>query len=215
MAQSFDFSIPGYSLLRSLSLASKVYLCREDASDRMLVLKIKSGEKLDLLKKEIYALRDLEGFPYAPRLLFAQVLEQNKELKEMVLGQEYKLGEPLHFLKDKLTETEKCTVKEALKNALHLLHTQYFRTHGDLSPKNILVNRASQGEIKITLIDWEFSEKTSEENLSHHNHYRGTIGYTPLQAGASLKEKDREALSQVFHFLNLKQEKQKRSFLPW
>src|SRR5688500_224578 len=89
----------GYHLLRSFSLTSPIYLCRENTSGRLVVIKFRSANDALSFKREVNALVSLENLPasssWAPRLYFAHHRTHSPNEYSYCLGMQYLPGKNL------------------------------------------------------------------------------------------------------------------------
>jgi serine/threonine protein kinase len=93
---------------------------------------------------------------------------------------------------------------QALQAALGQLHGKFNRAHGDLSPRNILVNlQQGSDEPQISLIDWEFSQSLLCQDTDTYKSFRGTPGYSPASIKPDVAQRDIDALAACFGYLNL------------
>src|SRR3954462_15197095 len=81
----------GYRALRKLSSSSEVYLCREYATERLLILKFFSREKEACFTREGRILSRLQGFPGSPDLYFAGAPDDSARGRTC-LGMQYRPG---------------------------------------------------------------------------------------------------------------------------
>lgn len=203
--EDFPVQIPfGYVVLRSLSRSSPVYLCRENASDRLLVIKFTQRKFEDQFQREVRALADLDGFEAAPNLYFASgsksgtdALDNDPEAYALHVGMQYSVGRPLLEWCGQGKSRFPEGLRDSLFQKLRTLHQKWGYAHGDLSPKNILVH----DDGRITFIDWEFSQKLSDQTLSTYMKFRGTFGFGQRPECGSMAQKDIKALEACFQFM--------------
>jgi len=181
----------GYEILRRLSFSSYTYLSRECASERLVILKYFEGHQKKSFEKEAKALVELEDFEGSPALYFATEVKEGDSIR-YCLGMEFIVGKSLlELTQDKTATFDWSGLGEKLGQRIKRLHDHHGFTHGDLSPVNILIKNTDQ---KVFFVDWEFSEKISQENLSSYDAYRGTKGFNGPDGTSDLVKRDRDAL---------------------
>lgn len=173
----------GYQPLRRLATASSTYLCREDASDRLVVLKVFSQCKVTAFRNESRALAALAKSGLAPELLFALNTSDHRNETAFALGIEYLPGKSMAELLPHLIAlpiAHRVRLGQRLIRSLSALHAQGW-THGDLSPGNILLTISAANPAdswQVHFVDWEFAIKRQMEDLKTSDSFRGTIGFT-------------------------------------
>lgn len=193
----------GYVSLKALSSSSNTYLCRESATQRLLVIKFFLSHHGDKFLNEAQTLHHLKDCSLAPNLMFASTLQDGTG----ALGMEYSPGLLLVDWNRASNDLEKIDVLKQLELAVRQIHRDWGIAHKDLSPKNILVYEQmgpKNNKYQIKLVDWEFAEKICKENVQSYNAYRGTQGFSgslELQSGA---EKDLMSLKKISEFLDIK-----------
>lgn len=151
-------------------------------------------------------LAELSGNPSIPRLLFAYEKANPCEFP-YIIGIEYRKGKPILEwpidLKNGLTPENRQQLEIALKETLSELHLKYGYAHGDLSPRNILAHFEPENAQPwyLTVIDWEFGEKLTQQNLKTYDHFRGTLGFVDLNQTEDPISKDWRALRACLKFL--------------
>ena len=137
-------------------------------------------------------LAEIADFEGAPKLYFASEQKEEDTLR-FCIGMEYIAGKSLFDLtQEKTIHFDWSKIGERLVKSLRRLHDHYGISHGDLSPKNVLIRSVDHRAI---LIDWEFAEKIADQNLSSYESYRGTQGFNSLDGTSGLILKDQEALN--------------------
>lgn len=159
-----------------------MYLCREDASGRLVVLKIfqESVQRSmkDAFFREVKNLTELTALSFIPKILFAY--EQKTSPVSFILGTEYRPGKTLLELKGSITQEELNCLGRMIYLDIQNLHEKGY-THGDLSPRNILAQACidnGNSSWELTFVDWEFAEKIQDQGLSTYEQFRGTPGFS-------------------------------------
>ena len=196
-----------YTVLRQLSHDSKTYLCKEDATNRLLVIKRFQNERIPFFKKEAEALSELSSFDICPQLYFATSLEN-----EAIIGMQYRTGKTLQEFSKESNYESIFKLKNKIQEKITILHNDYFYTHGDLNPGNIMIKK-EKDKINICLLDWEFSEKIRNENINNYSKFRGTLGITPMIEENSLVNRDLVSVTNLFNEFFPTQPKGKSSIL--
>lgn len=182
-----------YTVLRPLSQHSKTYLCKEDATHRLLVIKRFQNERVEFFAKEAQALNELASSGICPQLYFATRLKD-----EAIIGMQYKTGKPLLELAKKSDFDTMLSIKNKLIKTIKDLHTNFHYAHCDLNPNNILV-KMDKSATNMCILDWEFSEKIRNENINNYSKFRGTLGITPKIQENSLVNRDLLSINNIFH----------------
>lgn len=181
-----------YTILKQMSKHTKIFLCKEEATGRLLVIKSFERERLPFYHHEAYALGQLSELKEVPGLLFCSA---NKT--DAFLGIQYLRGRPLIEIYESLNPAQKQAIKSTLSTFLKDLHEKNFFCHGDLNPKNILVHLLKD-QVEIKIIDWEFAQPLRSENIHNYSKFRGTLGLTPELSTNSLIERDQQVLEKIF-----------------
>jgi predicted Ser/Thr protein kinase len=190
--------VTAFEVLRPLSFSSAVELCRERATGRLLVRKRFPSNAQAFFEREATTLHYLRHFSASPQLYFAWQEEDGTS----VLGREYFSGSPLCDAQNWNAE-EKSAVASALKALVQELHDKFGMSHGDISPRNVLVIREQNAPLKLGLLDWEFARKFQTETLESYSSFRGSVGFTEVGEHNSLREKDLLALAACWKELGL------------
>lgn len=203
---SFDNSQlePDYTVLRSLSRSSTVLLCRERATNRLLVLKVFSLKRKASFQKEAKNLLLLKDFRCAPLLYFA-----HERAFGYVLGMEYFSSKALSELSGSLSEEERFCVARDIWGHVRRLHSEFGMAHCDISPRNILIDTskisARAAHPFSYLVDWEFAQTVQKEVLDDYMQFRGTLGYKSLEEMGAV-EKDNDSLHRSLEYLGMSAE---------
>jgi len=99
-------------------------------------------------RTESNILRKLKENPGIPR-----IIEQTKNTIVM----EKLLGKPIS--ETRLTDTEQEIVIKSIAQIIHDIHSKKI-VHGDLSPKNIIINKIENDKIDVYLIDFGLAQTT-------------------------------------------------------
>lgn len=219
---SSEIQVPnGYITLKNLSSHSPIYLCRERATNRLTVIKLFTKKSELSFLRESKAMARLAGCPWVASLYFAIQTESVTPGEErFVLGTQYRSGQDLVILREKLPAPKVRDLRRAIRLAVGELHEKWGIAHGDLSPKNILACETSDVSQpwQITFVDWEFSTIINEDVLSNYSHYRGTLGFNQISSGIDPLTQDLNAIEACFNFLDKTEEptdKKTRSWLSW
>lgn len=138
----------------------------------------------------------LEKFSGAPKLYFAVTHSSHS-----YIGMQYCIGKPLTEFVQKLNTTSIDLLANCLKSATYDLHNNYGYVHGDMSPKNILVQE-EESDWKVSFIDWECSRPLRDQTIESYSKFQGTIGYGDLEQNPGLLKKDLQAIDDCILFLN-------------
>ena len=182
----------GYAPLKRLSSRSSALLSREHATERLVVLKSYTPERVSEFRREAKALAALAGCEWAPKLYFAV-----EEARQSWLAIEYFQAQPLSL--HTLDLAGRTRLANGLGDAVRELH-QMGWAHGDLSPENVLV-RPIGDTVRFKLIDWEFSERCAMQTTASYDRYRGTVGFSGWSSDLDLQERDRAALAKLYEFI--------------
>jgi serine/threonine protein kinase len=165
-------------------MAGNIELCRECATDRLLVQKRFDSSKELFFLREAKMLHAVRGFSGAPSLYFAWREPDGKGL----IGREHVTGKRMDD-----PGLPKPEVEKALRRAIKELHDNFGVAHGDISPNNILFRENPGKGLDAILLDWEFARSFREESLSSYENFRGSLGFTDLEKG--LRARDEHALN--------------------
>jgi serine/threonine protein kinase len=188
----------GYKPLKKLSLHTDIWLCREDASERYLIIKRYPPNLSDEFSRSVRALSNMAQINCIPRLYFAVKCE----LSIGYLGMEYASGTLFSDWIQKNNSTSRLSLFKSLLEAVAEINSQGF-AHCDISPNNILVKNGA-GKPQVWLIDWDYSEKINEKNIKTYGASRGTLGYSMnLNFNQPIEAKDLKSLEIIRDLLKL------------
>ena len=190
----FDL-LNGYEFLRPLSLSSRVYLCRENATGRLLVIKKNLEASETDYFRELRALTVLSQEPFVPQLYFAT---------QRYLGSQYFPGQSFASCKEDLSKEVRRLLGRHLMTVVHDLHHRLGWTHGDISPKNCLFRLTSAGEgvSELMLVDWEYSQPLNGDTLATYAGFCGTVGFASTDTSKDRIARDEEALKATLKFID-------------
>lgn len=199
-----------YVVLKPLSLRSAVYLCRERASGRLLVIKLFSSANATLFAAESKALLYLGDTKLAPQMYFSWIRQDCR-----VLGMEWVDGTTLYDGNPIWPKEKKIEIARQLTETVEYLLTKLNYAHQDLSPKNILVKNNGS----LVLVDWESSVDLSDQTLRSFN-LCGTPGFMDTDSESPLPQRDLGALRSCIKFLGVDRIEEKtnpsrRGWFPW
>jgi serine/threonine protein kinase len=181
----------GYTSLRRLAKASDTYLCREWATERLVVAKYWPTEMEECAQRETRALIELDGESFLPRL--GSIFKTGQGFWQT---RTYLPGTSLQEFGVTAKAPEKAQVFVATVQAVRKLHERGW-VHRDLTPTNILVSGP-----QIFLIDFDLTEKISDQNVSSFRP-KGTIGFSLAHRMQDLGSQDWQAMEKIRLFLGL------------
>lgn len=180
----------GYEALRPLSKSENALLCREEASGRLLVVKLRQSAAR--LRDEARALAAAAGFVAAPALYFAMVVNGSTPGASW-LGLEYRTGRPLRELAGRLEKGELGRLAAKLQFTVRSLHEDWRMAHGGLTPDSILLS----DDGALSFLNWD-------KAIARRGPGSGTTPVTLDDDAISLPqafEKDWQAIETCLNFL--------------
>lgn len=160
-----------------------------------MVWKTYNSSQQHEFERSLRALHSLNHLSFIPRLYFA--FEAGGVFNQV---SEYCPGLPLSQVPKERLATCAKSILPRLRQAVQAVHESGY-LHGDLSPDNVLLPTDAS---RLWIIDWDFSERMGEQNLSTYNAARGTLGFSLIwgSKSPSLRDKDLVAVERIEEWID-------------